>query len=78
MEYGHFNLLNDFPLKKIYKEYGKNFYIGRISNIKPYIKISEKYNFHWDDFKGRNLVFINKDKKTHKTADLLLKYSIFI
>ena len=78
LEYGHFNLLNDFPLKKIYKEYGKNFYIGRISNIKPYIKISEKYNFLWDDFKGRNLVLINKDKKNHKTADFLLKNSIFI
>ena len=78
LEYGHFNLLNDFPLKKIYKEYGKFFYIGRISNIKPYIKISEKYNFLWDDFKGRNLVLINKDKKNHKTADFLLKNSIFI
>ncbi len=78
IEYSHFNLLNDFPLKKIYKEYGKSFYIGRISNIKPYIKISEKYNFLWDDFKCRNLVLINKDRKNHKTADFLLKNSIFI
>ena len=78
LEYGHFNLLNNFPLKKIYKKYGKSFYIARISNIKPYIKISDKYNLVWDDFKGRNLLLINKDQKNHKTADYLLRHSIFI
>ena len=78
IEYGFFNILNDFTLRKIYQLYGDKFYIGKISLAKPYIYISEKYNVEWENFRFIDFILINKDIKNHETANFLLKNSSFI
>ncbi|MEA5474675.1 FkbM family methyltransferase [Synechococcus sp. CCY9201] len=77
IEYGMHNLSKRWLLKDIYCEYSSRFHIGRL--YPSSIVISKDYDPKWEDFKGRNLVMLNKSSDAHPFAKSMLarKDSVF-
>jgi FkbM family methyltransferase len=71
IEYGMHNLYKRWLLQDVYRELGSRFHIGRL--YPKSILISSEYNPDWEDFKGRNLVLINKSQNAHPCAEFLLR-----
>ena len=72
IEYGIHNLYENFLIKDLYHMWGDKFHIARI--MPDSLCISDSYDPCWEDFKGRNLLLINKSGSAHPLASWILSH----